>query len=1375
MDNFPLNSFLVSLAADNIRLSVYDYDQLIVIFQTGGIRTVLKLKHTLTALLAKNEEQQEIISRRFDNFFKLESDADNKDLAIDIQQIIADLKAIAPDPDRISQPSDFCADTDTAETVSHPKPHKKYIPWVLAGVILVAALIGVYFYFITKTPTPKPIVLEDPVLEVEPPVKEEPAPPIIRKRLYPDVPYIKSITQETIVRSTVWKIYAVISAIIFIIAIIYAIYLFRLKKGPKDREPEYDKDGPGYFNLGAIGKKPLPRLDDETLVFLADSMGYFQSRQPVRMLNVPASIKATLKQGGIPACTFYRRQQVRTLLILEDVYAEALDWNTIAAELAEGMSRCGVPVLYGKFRGSPETFKTPDGSVYHLDDLEDRRRGILMLIFTDGKSFQRSQNIFALESISRWPMVAWMELRGEKFLDESVSLPIRKKIPLYPATKDGILQAIRRFLTEQGTREKGTDASIQDNRLPDLADTTLDVWAAHLLGDALPWAWDCAMIQPITPGLADELRMCFHPHLAPEQIECLYALPNTTQTDSGLRFSDDVLKVLRDGFLTCRTDDEQEDVLKFVLDRVEKAEPDKPKNSLAYLSWEAVRERVRLELGQGDGRRFGELMHSPLGKTLGDSLSNHGFPEEPGKIPIRKPENRAALQRLARVEGNLLGIGNFVKSWQRACLGVLILCFLVSFGWMIKCKQDASGPIPNLEITGLENTPARLEIWENDTWKVEQELGEAGVFAKKPLLDNRKYRMTLYGNGYGSVKEFETGIDQITVLGLALQDVERNCVEEYPDIGLTVVCCPEDGAEQDQELLRIATWKERLGEKAPAGRLMSVGLEFSTKDVSNSKLNDFRNTLLKTGSVDVLYRVHPDQNGDWQTEQVLAQFRADLAPWLTNSQLIWWDVAGLIQKDEFSESGRVLKFEKGKDLKWISAIEKLLAHGNDIAVSEREILLALGSGQTVGKGEPLVLIRPLAEITTGTLVVIAESASASIPSVLPDGSEMLVPYQIPVPVSASIQVALPDGSKQKEIKSNESIELETGEWIVSAYAKRFEPIKKRVNIYKGKEQRIALQLSAIVTRTKFALTVKPFPENATVRIMNIRPKYQDGILLKSGRYDIEVSSEGYKTYKEWITLGKEDKTIEVNLAAIETKTYKPITNSLKMKFVYIPPGKFMMGSPESEEGRDNDEKQHQVTLSKGFYMGTTEVIQAQWKAVMRNNPSSFKNCGGNCPVERVSWNDVQEFIKKLNQMEKTDKYRLPTEAEWEYAARAGSQTAFANGGIKAIECGQDPNLAKMGWYCGNSGEKTHPVGEKSPNAWGLYDLHGNVWEWCQDWKGDYPSGPVTDPNGSSAGSNRVVRSGSWVSNAGSCRSAYRFYGKPGNRDYRVGFRLLRMP
>ena len=246
-------------------------------------------------------------------------------------------------------------------------------------------------------------------------------------------------------------------------------------------------------------------------------------------------------------------------------------------------------------------------------------------------------------------------------------------------------------------------------------------------------------------------------------------------------------------------------------------------------------------------------------------------------------------------------------------------------------------------------------------------------------------------------------------------------------------------------------------------------------------------------------------------------------------------------------------------------------------------------------------------------------------------------------------------------------------------------------------------------------------------------------------------------------------------AEAELRRLKAQWQRLGMQFVYIKPGSFMMGSPLLEQSGDSSERQHRVTLTAGFYMQTTEVTQGQWRAVMGSNPSHFKNCGDNCPVESVSWNDVQAFIRKLNEKGGTGRYRLPTEAEWEYAARAGSTTAFANGGITEFLCGYDPNLAAMGWYCGNAKKKTQPVARKQPNAWGLYDMHGNVSEWCQDWYGDYPAGSVTDPTGPSSGADRVHRGGGWFSGALYCRSAFHVGVEPGHSSLLLGFRLAFSP
>lgn len=226
---------------------------------------------------------------------------------------------------------------------------------------------------------------------------------------------------------------------------------------------------------------------------------------------------------------------------------------------------------------------------------------------------------------------------------------------------------------------------------------------------------------------------------------------------------------------------------------------------------------------------------------------------------------------------------------------------------------------------------------------------------------------------------------------------------------------------------------------------------------------------------------------------------------------------------------------------------------------------------------------------------------------------------------------------------------------------------------------------------------------------------------------------------------------------------KEFTNSIGMKFVWIKSGTFMMGSPKEEKERKDDETQHKVTLTKGFYMGVYTVTQEQWQAVMGNNPSDFKG-EKNLPVESVSWDDCQEFIKKLREKDKKP-YRLPTEAEWEYACRAGTKTPFHFG--ETISTEQANYNGNFVYGTGKKGvyrKKTTPVGSFPANAWGLHDMHGNVWQWCQDWYGGYPKDEVTDPQGREKGRSRVLRGGSWGEGPEYCRSACRFRLDPALRD-----------
>ena len=280
---------------------------------------------------------------------------------------------------------------------------------------------------------------------------------------------------------------------------------------------------------------------------------------------------------------------------------------------------------------------------------------------------------------------------------------------------------------------------------------------------------------------------------------------------------------------------------------------------------------------------------------------------------------------------------------------------------------------------------------------------------------------------------------------------------------------------------------------------------------------------------------------------------------------------------------------------------------------------------------------------------------------------------------------------------------------------------------------------------KFAI---PAEQPSGVWTFAVKTPGKDGRLL--GGCDVKVEQE-------------RQAMLAAERARPRTGTPKMLTlpGGATMEMIYVESGEFLMGSPLNEDGRYDDETQHRVKISKGFWLGKYEVTQSQWKSVIRSNPSHFKARfkGDNLPVENVSWDDCQAFVSKVNSKLNCGA-RLPTEAEWEYACRAGTTDAYAG-----------YSLEVMGWCYGNSGCVTHPVGQKQANAWGFYDMHGNVYEWCNDWYGDYPSWSFTDSYGPTSGSDRVLRGGSWFNFAQDCRSAYRYGRGPGDRSELVGFRL----
>ena len=240
-----------------------------------------------------------------------------------------------------------------------------------------------------------------------------------------------------------------------------------------------------------------------------------------------------------------------------------------------------------------------------------------------------------------------------------------------------------------------------------------------------------------------------------------------------------------------------------------------------------------------------------------------------------------------------------------------------------------------------------------------------------------------------------------------------------------------------------------------------------------------------------------------------------------------------------------------------------------------------------------------------------------------------------------------------------------------------------------------------------------------------------------------------------------------NILSPPSKVGDTWTNSVDMKFTAVPAGEFVMGSSESEQWHIYNEMQQRMKLSKPFYLGVFAVTQGQWRAVMGKNPSDLPidlKADDDLPVNHVSWDDAVAFCQKLSEKE-GHKYRLPTEAQWEYACRAGTTTRY--------NTGDDENaLKEAGWYGSNSDNKPHSVGQKKQNAWGFYDMHGNVWQWCADWYYErYPEGDVVHTPGAGEGTLRVLRGGCWSAGPAFCRSACRRGNTPSTENGNTGFRV----
>ena len=353
--------------------------------------------------------------------------------------------------------------------------------------------------------------------------------------------------------------------------------------------------------------------------------------------------------------------------------------------------------------------------------------------------------------------------------------------------------------------------------------------------------------------------------------------------------------------------------------------------------------------------------------------------------------------------------------------------------------------------------------------------------------------------------------------------------------------------------------------------------------------------------------------------------------------------------------------------------------------------------------------------------------------------------------------------------------LKEGMHLIEAKKDGYRSQQRTINL--SQQQRLDVAFAELVViQGNLSVNYKPFDADVYIdgKKVGQSPRVFNGIMV--GNHKVEIKKDGYGTDSKTVSI-LEGQTASLS-GVLTTHTSSSVASGfsssgntitirvkkgISIDMVRVEAGTFTMGAtPEMKDPYEDEKPTHRVTLTNDYYMGKYEVTQALWQTVMGNNPSNFK--GDNLPVEKVSWDDCQEFISKLNRI--TGKtFRLPTEAEWEYAARGGNKS-------RGYQYSGSNNLSDVAWYDDNSGKKTHAVGTKQANELGIYDMNGNVFEWCQDWYGEYNSSSQVNPTGANSGSYRVLRGGSWGIFARFCRSSCRSSNAPGYRFHNLGLRLV---
>lgn len=751
-----------------------------------------------------------------------------------------------------------------------------------------------------------------PPPEPEPKVVSPPPQPSERTRVYSHVPRFAG---EPAFLPNTWPPLAPLLWPPGISAGALALYLLYLRWARRRRGKDplaWDPLAPERFRPSRIGGEPSSWLAPRDLDQLAEIPIYLETDEPSERLDLAATVAGSAREL-LPDLHFERRRERLRVFLLVDDDAAALAWNPLPTELAHGLEMRGLEVEVARFLGTLKRLHGRGDENLSLSTLEPEKDHLLVLVVSDGAGLSADDEPL-LTQLAGFPRLAWLDPREPRFWDESTEIVESFGLPQFPANREGAGAAFDALLSPRGgQRSPYSMAELRRRGLLVRRREGLRAQVEEILGDALPWAQSCAMIQPVTVGLAQRLRERFYPALPAMALGRLFALPGTRVTTAGLSFADPVLALLRSGFTQTHERTKEADVLELILDELREVRPQQHEErpGLALLAWTATYERVRLEVDPDDAaRKLERLATTPLGPAVRAELARLERPWREGDsatgevIPLRiEPQTGEAkniLDELARRVSAGQPEPRRLKALEGAGLVLLTTALLVCLWplakawretgtkqqvtWVLRSHLGGSSAAASRISVGFAVDAQRFGV----AWPIVRGDGETAMSSTEQLRSEESARLVLLGPATTEAMPWARpdsrgGRVEVPV---TLGSLEQECATEQALLGLTTQHCPDGAAGTALPgRIELPSWRQKLGDRAPANRLLSLGIEVSPDASQLSGSQPLRDAMLASSTVDRLYRVDASKS---LLGEALQEIGASVRPFGTYVQVLWW-------------------------------------------------------------------------------------------------------------------------------------------------------------------------------------------------------------------------------------------------------------------------------------------------------------------------------------------------------------------------------------------------------------------------------------------------------------------------------------------------------